>query len=245
MRIAMIGTGWLGEKLAQFLVAKNQHVIATTTSPEKIIALGDIATEVHLLDFTKNPDFSVLANVDVAIFSMPIAKHDWYAGFQKLNQEFTKTLLFSSTGIYPQEKKTFTEDDEDNLRTDLLTSEETVQKKYPQTIILRLAGLMGDERTIQNIYKNRAPEHPNKRVNLIHYQDILEMVWLLIQSEQRSRIYNIVAPEHPTVAEILNTNETSGETLAEADQRIISSQRFIQDFNYKFIHPNPKNFPTQ
>ena len=239
MRIAIIGCGWVGERLAKYLVGKNHHVIATTTSPEKIVPLQQVATEVQLLDFNSTIVFGFLAAVDVAIFGMPISRNAWHQGFEKLNNEFPKTILFSSTGIYPQENKVFTEKDTNNLRADILASENLVRQKYPQTNILRFGGLMGDERALKNMFKNRTPENPGKPTNYIHYEDILPIVDLFLHSEIKAETYNIVAPEHPSIAEVLQLESESND---DHKQRIISSEKLIQDFNYTFIHPNPKYF---
>ena len=239
MRIAIIGCGWVGERLAKYLTGRNYHVIATTTSPEKIVPLQKVATEVHLLDFNSTIDFGFLASVDVTIFSMPIARNSWHEGFEKLDQEFTKTIFFSSTGVYPKENKVFTEEDTDDLRADIIASENLVRQKYPQTNILRFGGLMGDERALQNMFKNRTPENPEKLTNYIHYEDILPIVDLLIKSEIKAETYNIVAPEHPSIAEVLHLDS---DNTGDQKGRIISSEKLIQDFNYTFIHPNPKDF---
>ena len=239
MRVAIIGCGWVGEKLAKYLSDKDYHVIATTTSPEKVVPLQKVATEVHLLDFNTAVDFSFLDSVDVAIFSMPISREGWHQGFEKLKKEFPKTLLFSSTGVYPTENKVFTEKDTNDLRADILTSENLVRKSYPQTNVLRFGGLMGDERSLKNMFKNRTPDNPGKLTNYIHYEDILPIVELFIKSEIKSETYNIVAPEHPSIAEVLNLQIASDSDIK---QRIVSSQKLIHDFNYTFIHPNPKYF---
>ncbi|TXF77405.1 NAD(P)H-binding protein [Chryseobacterium sp.] len=241
MKIAIIGCGWVGKRLARYLTDRNHHVIATTTSPEKMADLEAVAAEVHLLDFSKDDGFEFLNSADAAIFSMPISRNTWLKGFEKMKNIFPKTILFSSTGIYPQENKTFTENETENLRADILSAENSVRKKYPQTNILRFGGLMGDERTVQNFFKNRIPEHPGKPVNYIHYDDILKIVEEILNSDKKSVIYNIVAPEHPAIGEILHL-ESNKEDSENFGQRIISSTRFITDFNYKFIHPNPKYF---
>ena len=239
MRVAIIGCGWVGEKLAKYLKNQDLHVIATTTSPEKIIPLQNVASEVHLLDFSSTIDFSFLEMVDVAIFSMPISRNAWHQGFEKLKIEFPKTMLFSSTGVYPQEDYIFTEDDTNNLRTDILTSENLVRKSYPQTNILRFGGLMGGDRSLQNMFKNRTPENPGKLTNYIHYEDILPIVDLFLKSEIQAETYNIVAPQHPSIAEVLNLEV---DNTGDSKQRVISSEKLIQDFNYTFKHPNPKDF---
>ena len=239
MKIAIIGCGWVGERLAKYLVGKNHHVIATTTSPEKIVPFQQVATEVQLMDFNSTINFGFLASVDVAIFSMPIARNAWHEGFEKLDQEFPKTILFSSTGVYSKENIVFIEEDTDDLRADIIASENLVRQKYPQTNILRFGGLMGDERALKNMFKNRTPENPGKPTNYIHYEDILSIVDLFLHSEIKAETYNIVAPEHPSIAEVLNIES---ENNGDHKQRIISSEKLIQDFNYTFIHPNPKYF---
>ena len=243
MRIAIIGCGWVGERLAKFLAAKGNHVIATTTSTENLTMLKNVATEVHLLDFTTTLNFDFLDAVEVAIFSMPISRNSWHQGFDHLNQKFPKTLLFSSTGIYPTQSGVYSEEHTADLRSDIASSENLIRHKYPQTNILRFGGLMGDERSLQNFFKNRLPENPAKATNYIHYQDILAAVALLLPSEIKAETYNIVAPEHPTIAEVLQLeNPGTKDPASASEQRIVSSQKFIQDFNYTFIHPNPKYF---
>ena len=118
-----------------------------------------------------------------------------------------------------------------------------MKEKYPQTTILRFGGLMGDNRSLQNIFKNKSPENPQKKANYIHYEDILAIVEQILHSDKKGRIYNLVAPEHPTIAEILNLEiQKPNKENIKKNQRIISSESLIQDFNYTFIHPNPKYF---
>ena len=243
MKIAIIGCGWLGKRLAKHLSSRNHYVIATTTSPEKIAVLKEAAHEVHVLDFSKEFHPVFLKDMDMAIFSMPISSESWHKGFQKFNVTFKKTLFFSSTGIYPQLNGIYTEHHTANLRADILASEELVTTKFPETIILRFGGLMGAERSLQNFYANRFPPLPEKKVNYIHYGDIAAMVEILLTAENKNSIYNIVAPEHPTVLEVLNADQEASKPSSNEDgDRIISSDLFIKEFNYKFIHPNPKYF---
>ncbi|MBW8359937.1 MAG: NAD-binding protein [Weeksellaceae bacterium] len=243
MRIAIIGCGWVGNRLVKFLTEKDHQVIATTTSSEKIPELQSLGAEVHLLDFGKNYKQDFLKSADVAIFSMPISRDSWFEGFKKLESTFPKTLLFSSTGIYPLKNGIFTEDDEYDLRSDILVAENVVLDKFPQTTVLRFGGLMGDERSLQNFFSRKKPPHPEKKVNYVHYADILPIVELFLTSEPHHKFYNIVAPEHPAIGEILNI-ETEGKSAQPDDvnDRIVSSRRLIQEFNYTFIHPNPKYF---
>lgn len=243
MKIAIIGCGWVGKRLAKYLTERNHHVSVTTTTPDKITELKTVAAEVHLLDFTEVSETDFLNDAEIAIFSMPISQNSWHQGFESISNVFPKTILFSSTGIYPQQNRIFTENDTDHLREDILNSEMKVLEKYPQTIILRLGGLMGDERSLKNFFKNKTVPHPEKLVNYIHYEDILASINLLLHSDKAAGIYNFVAPEHPSMGEILNIEDKN--TMVQADlssQRIISSELFVQEFSYTFIHPDPKYF---
>ncbi|UFK97068.1 NAD(P)-binding domain-containing protein [Kaistella faecalis] len=242
MKIAVIGCGWVGKKLAEYLTGRGHHVIATTTSPDKIQELKTVAAEVHLLDFSKDSESEFLNDTDAAIFSMPISRSSWFKGFEEMQNLFPKTILFSSTGIYPQENRIFSEKDTTNLRTDIAAAEKTVREKYPQTNILRFGGLMGGERTLQNFFRNREVSNPEKRVNYIHYEDILAIVELLINSDKASAIYNVVAPKHPAIGEILNREDGKSADSYDSGQRIISSELLIKEFNYTFLHPDPKFF---
>ena len=243
MKIAIIGCGWLGKRLAKHLSGRNHYVIATTTSPEKIAVLKESAHEVHVLDFSTEFDSGFLQDAEIAIFSMPISRDLWHKGFQKLNVTFKKTLFFSSTGIYPQLNGIYTDHHTANLRADILASEELVTTKFPETIILRFGGLMGAERSLQIFYANRIPPWPEKKVNHIHYEDISAMVEILLTADNQNKLYNIVAPEHPTVLEVLNGDKEESKSRSNEDgARIICPDLFIKEFNYKFIHPNPKYF---
>ncbi len=238
MKIAVIGCGWLGERVAKHLLNEGFKVLVTATSLEKLDYLNKIFPETYLLKFGETTDFSFLKNVDVAVFSMPSSRNDWHEGFKEFPVDFKKSIYFSSTGIYPESKITFTELYQENLRKDLQLSEEIIRNKFPQTNILRLAGLMGDERNLNNFFKNRKPTNLEKAANHIHYEDIVVAVKLILQSNFESEVYNLVAPNHPTLAEIFNTEDAG----PEIPQRIISGQKFIQNFNYKFIHSNPLYF---
>ena len=84
MKIAIIGCGWVGEKLARFLSAKGHYVIVTTTSVEKTERLKEISAELHLLDFARNSETDFLNDVEITIFSMPISRDGWLEGFKKI-----------------------------------------------------------------------------------------------------------------------------------------------------------------
>jgi nucleoside-diphosphate-sugar epimerase len=243
MKIAIIGCGWLGQRLAKYFTDRHHTIIVTTTSPEKLEVLKKISAEVHLLDFSKDFNAKFLESVEIAIFSMPVSRNSWFDGFSTLKASFSKTMFFSSTGIYPVQDGLYTEQNTENLREDIVAAENLVKTKYLETIILRLGGLMGDDRSLHHFYADRQPPDPEKKVNYIHFEDISAMVEILLTAENKNQVYNFVAPEHPTIAEVLDIKKQQNKKpLNENSGRIISSELFIKEFNYKFIHPNPQYF---
>jgi nucleoside-diphosphate-sugar epimerase len=49
MRVLILGAGLVGRELASRLTAKGHEVVATTTTPEKVAGLREVAAEVHVL----------------------------------------------------------------------------------------------------------------------------------------------------------------------------------------------------
>ncbi|MEG2077608.1 MAG: hypothetical protein RRZ31_02395, partial [Chryseobacterium sp.] len=79
------------------------------------------------------------------------------------------------TGVYPDTEKEFTEDDLDSQDVE---SESFILEKFPKTNILRLAGLMGDQRLL----KNYNITNLDQLVNHIHYADICSVVEKMLNS---------------------------------------------------------------
>jgi hypothetical protein len=77
-------------------------------------------------------------------------------------------FLMSSTGVYPQTEKEFIEED---LPAQEVESESFILERFPQINILRLAGLMGDNRLLKNYnISNRSvgKPHPLRRYLFRH-----------------------------------------------------------------------------
>lgn len=150
----------------------------------------------------------------------------------------------SSTGIYPQVQHYI---DEDTFPADLLENklyniEKIFLEKIPEINILRLGGLMGQDRMFYKYYKEAGR---NDAVNHVHYEDICRVIEKMIGLELKGKIYNIVAPLHPTKGEVY-----AYQTRADLDpaipqkieNRIISSEKMIRELAYSFAFPDPKTF---
>jgi hypothetical protein len=142
----------------------------------------------------------------------------------------------SSTGIYPDVEKEFTESDKPASEVE---SESFILEKFPQTNILRLGGLMGGERLL----KNYTISNLDQLVNHIHYADICSVIEKMLDIHSQSKVYNVVAPVHPNKEEIINAQKDlpySGERNQKG--RIISSAKLISELDFEFQYPDPRYF---
>ncbi|WP_313095507.1 hypothetical protein [Empedobacter sp.] len=109
-------------------------------------------------------------------------------------------------------------------------------------IILRLGGLMGDDRFLSK-YIDLNSENLSQMVNHIHYLDICQVIERIINSNKNSSIYNVVTLEHATKEEVLEY-QLYKKIISSINRegKIISSQKIQDEFNYEFLYPNPVYF---
>jgi len=142
----------------------------------------------------------------------------------------------SSTGVYPQTERDFTEDDAPAKDVE---SENFILNKFPQTNILRLGGLMGDQRLLKNYNISQL----DQLVNHIHYADICLVVEKMLDNKSESKVYNVVAPIHPNKEEVINAQKDlpyDGERTTVG--RTISPKRLIDELNFEFQYADPRYF---
>ncbi|MDZ7614085.1 MAG: hypothetical protein U5K51_10645 [Flavobacteriaceae bacterium] len=130
----------------------------------------------------------------------------------------------------------------DQLHQTLNKIEMVLAEKLPDINILRLGGLMGKERMFYRYYKESGR---NEVVNHIHYIDICKVIEKMILLELKGKIYNVVAPLHPTKGEVY-AHQTNSSTVPgisdKTENRIISSDKMIRELAYSFMYPDPKTF---
>jgi len=142
----------------------------------------------------------------------------------------------SSTGVYPDAPGEYAEE---SLSPDEVAGERMIINKYPQANILRLAGLMGDNRLLKN-YNVSNLDAP---VNHIHYEDICHIIEKMIERGSEGKLYNIAAPKHPSKAQVINTQKNlpfPKEAIGEG--KIILSSKLTSELDFIFKYPDPKDF---
>lgn len=249
-KLGIIGYGWLGSRIADFLSSQFK-IYATTTSPEKLADLKSKSIRVELVEF---PDenkahqistWDVISSLDAVIITIPFSSRQSCASslFNKIQNisaflgDYSGQLfMMNSTGVYDKEEKEYTEADK---AIDKVSSERLFKTYFPQINILRLAGLMGDDRLLKN-YNVSNLDAP---ANHVHYQDIARVVHLMIELELHAKLYNVVAPIHPSKQDVINAqNNEVYDVEKEAKGRIISSAKLIEELGFTFKFPDPRFF---
>ncbi|MDG2465559.1 MAG: hypothetical protein P8M61_10770 [Crocinitomicaceae bacterium] len=209
--IGIIGLGWLGESLADFLKTEQNQVWGTVTSAEKAARISQKG--ISTLRWNSQDSFSeelkkYFSQTDILILNLPpsvfktITYAEGLSAFIPYLNKKAKVIFTSSTGVYPDHLENVREDyvfqTEDSNK--LIEAEETLQQQLGDRLsILRLAGLIGEDRNpVRYLAKKEVNDDPNKGVNLIHRKDILRVVDLLISRNVFGEIFNVCHPSHPT-----------------------------------------------
>ncbi|MGH1517753.1 hypothetical protein [Chryseobacterium sp. JK1] len=249
-KIGIIGCGWLGGHIAEKL-SGHYEIFATTTTESKIEDLSAKGYHPTLVDFPDEDiaeniqEWEVASQLDAVIITVPFSgirgvevpmngkAHNVLAF---LGDYKGQLLMMSSTGVYPMIDKEFTEDDQP---ADDIPSEYGIKSRFPDVNILRLAGLMGDNRLL----KNYNISNLDLLVNHIHYADICSVVEKMLDQQSKAKVYNVVAPVHPNKEEIINAQKSlpySGERTSHG--RTISPAKLISELNFEFQYPDPRYF---
>ncbi|MDQ1857177.1 NAD-binding protein [Chryseobacterium sp. WLY505] len=249
-KIGIIGYGWLGERLAAFLSEK-YTLSATTTTENKVNQLSAKGIHAVIASF---PDYQLaeplsqweeINNMDALIITIPVSEKSCcvsslYNRIQNLSAfigDFKgQMFLMSSTGVYPDIAKEFTEEDVPLVN---VSGERMLRNKFPQLNILRLGGLMGDNRLLKN-YNVSNLDHA---VNHIHYADISGIISEMIEQKSESKLYNVTAPIHPAKSQVINAQKNiEDDEVFEVKGKKVLSSKLVSELDYVFQYPDPRTF---
>lgn len=253
-QIGLIGCGWLGARVVAHLLPARK-VVATTTSEDRLPTLGAAGIEAHLVKFSDTvpylgPPAGWVSGCDVLLITVPFSKRtapdDLLHKLRNLiayTGPFDGQVFFmSSIGVYGATDGLLTEDNvpPEELHVGLEAVENGVRVAYPQANILRLGGLMGDERYLSKY----AVREPLEWANHVHYYDVGLVVAEMIRRQTSGKLYNLVAPRHRNKQEILDY-QLEGILpvgIATGRGRRISSEKLQRELNYTFALPDPLYF---
>ncbi len=268
MKISIIGCGWLGLPLGKFLAEQSYLVKGSTTSEEKLPLLTQAGIQAYKIIVTNQLEGEPKDFFDADILVINIPPKRRLENIQTTHPQQIKAILaeakkgsiqqvifISSTGVYGNENRILTEADALNpVRNSgeaLVIIEALLQKEKDLNVtILRMAGLVGGDRKAGRFLSGKR-DIPNgqARVNMVHRDDCIQVIYQIIKQEKWGDIYNVCADEHPT-REAFYTSQAKKQGFdlphfakgAEVVYKIISNQKLKTALGYTFLHPNPMEF---
>ncbi|MGX2947388.1 NAD(P)H-binding protein [Frederiksenia canicola] len=250
--IAIIGLGWLGMPLAERLLEKGWQVKGSkrqVTHHPKI--------EIYPFDLSafSSESLQSLLNVNAVVINIPpskISAENYLDGIKRLvqqaiSQQVKQLIFISTTGVLPLQAGTFDESFATDLRNPTAQLEPWLQQQPIACDILRLGGLIG---------KNRHPVHylagkqnlsgAGQPVNLVHQQDCIRAIELLLSMPNGQRLFHLVAPQHPTrqdyygaMAKKFGLPDLHFSPENQPLVRIISGEKICRELGFEYCYPDP------
>lgn len=252
-RIGIIGLGWLGESLGDFLLSKGFSVWGTVRTSDKAERIRKKGIDVVQWESSSEISEALqreISKSDVLVLNLPPSVFSGvnYAtglcSFLPFLSSHARVLHTSSTGVYPEhlqdaiETYVFQTEDSNHL----LEAENALQEKLSDRLCrLRLAGLIGEDRNPVNyLAKTEVNSDPDKPINLIHRKDILRIVLQIIKNDQFGEVFNVCHPDHPSrkdyytkKAQQFNLGEIRFENQGERQAyKIVNCCKLRQELNY-------------
>ncbi|MDR0219139.1 MAG: SDR family oxidoreductase [Enterobacteriaceae bacterium] len=278
-KVSIIGLGWLGMPLAQMLLRSGVQVVGSKTTPDGVEAACMCGVDCHLLNLTPEivcdaDKLAQLMSVDVLVLALPVRSvAEGGAGYVKAVQLLVDTALSysvphiiftSSTSVYGSSIGHLNENSPLSPETQsakALVELENWLHQLPNTSvdILRLAGLVGSGRHAGRFLAGKkAVVGGENAVNLVHQDDAISAIKLLIQRSEGGNIYNLCAPKHPKKSEfyaqacrqlnlippefLLPEENEEGKNHS-GEYKVIDGSRICRDLGFEYQYPDPGRMP--
>jgi len=272
--VSILGCGWMGRPLAQHLVARDVIVRGSTTTPEKVDALRDDGVEPYLLTLDpglEGENASALFKSRILVLNIPPSRSrgDVEVYYRRQIDAVRKAatggavewiLFASSTGVYPNVERTVTEADQPPGQPDALpgsrrstglavlaAEKQLMDDPSFATTIVRFGGLYGGDRHPGRFLAGRTNvSRPEAPVNLIHRDDCVALLTVLLEQGIRDEVFNACADAHPTrramytrAAEAFGLEPPTFDASDATTGKQVDNQKVKARCGYQFLHPDP------
>lgn len=266
--ISILGLGWLGLPLANYLTEKGYRVKGSVTSAEKVNTIGNNKIEVSVVNVEASQmevsDASFF-ETDVLFINIPprripdiehVFPNQLLQIISRIKDRGVKKVIFvSSTSVYPENIGRAHEirnpkPDKASGKACLLAEQHLFRQEDFQTTVIRFGGLIGADRNPHRFMKRGVKNGMgNKPVNLIHLDDCIGIIAHLIEFNVWGEVINGVCPLHPTRAEFysqaakaVNVEIPEFESSNQSDFKEVSAQKITEQLGYKFKYPSPLDY---
>lgn len=230
--IAILGCGYVGKAIALYWRQKQHNLTVTTTNPERISELQEVADQVVIMrgddleavrSVIKNQEtifISIAPTSNVRVDAKTYEK-TYIPTMENLklaleNNHTVKQIIYiSSSSVYGNQEGNFIDENtpvkiEDEYGEILVKAEQILLKIAQNNCkisILRLGGIYGPKRELNQRFKKLAgktlPGDGNNFIAWIHLDDIVNAVDFVHQN-QLEGIYNLVNDFNMTTKQILD-----------------------------------------
>ncbi|MCE0846457.1 SDR family oxidoreductase [Buttiauxella sp. A2-C1_F] len=273
-KVAIVGLGWLGMPLALSLSARGWQVTGSKTTLDGVEAARMCGIDGYQLQLTPelvcdSDDLDALLDADALVITLPARRtgdgDDFYLQAVQeivdsaLAHNIPRIIFTSSTSVYGETEGSVKETSplEPVTASGLVLKElETWLHDLPGTSvdILRLAGLVGPERHPGRFLAGKTNVANGAHgVNLVHLEDVISAITLLLQAPKGGHIYNLCAPAHPTRAEFyslmarqMNLDAPVFRTETQNGHgKLVDGNRICNELGFEYQYPNPLVMPMQ
>ncbi len=254
-KISILGCGWLGMPLGEFLVDHDYEVSGSTTRLEKLYEIEVRGMQSYQIDLkNESSDVGDFFFTDFLIVTIPPSNSkdpkDYFSQLEKIKSlaadGFCKNILMiSSTSVYPDLNGEVTEQDASETALtrsgiSLLQAEEIL--RAPNNTILRFSGLFGGNRQPGRWFAGKKDlKGGNLPVNMIHLEDCIHVIHTIISGEHWGETFTACAEQHPekrdyytNMAERLGLEAPQYLEEKLGDWKIVSSAHLIEQTGYTF-----------
>jgi nucleoside-diphosphate-sugar epimerase len=248
MKISVIGCGWLGLPLAKRLLDIGHEVHGSTTQDSRLTLFSDISIQGFVYDGLEHDQLpEIVKACDVAIINFPPSRSANYAAqltdlISQFSQQ-TKIIFTSSTGVYQDLDGQCNELSPVIETHPVFLAEEAVRHSGRKHMILRLAGLISEDRHPVKYLAGKQNTDGQKVVNLVHREDVIAAIISILNQQVWDETFNVCFPKHPTRAEYYVEQAEHRHlslptfTFSEGSGKEIVSAKLIERLNFTFNNP--------
>ena len=264
--VSILGCGWLGLPLGEYLVGKGYGVKGSTRTSEALAAMKAAGIEPYYISLepglTGGEGFERFFESGVLVINFPPERREDIVDFHteqikslisRVEKSPVKNVIFvSSTSVYPELGREVFEDEEappEKASGKALVIAERLLLDNPafRTAVLRFGGLIGyDRKPGRFISGRKGLAGGNSPVNLIHRDDCVMIIEKIIEKGVYGEIFNACADLHPKrkdyyTAQALKIGvpPPAFEDGGEPAFKIVRSDKLKTFLGYEFKYPDP------
>ena len=248
--VSILGSGWLGQPLAESLKKAGYRIHLSTRSSDKATQLKALSVVPYIVDIENlTESIQQFLQTEVLIINITCKVLSAYQNLlHEIEKSSIKKVLFvSSTSVYPSHYGLCKEDDPLTEETNLRCIEKlfTESDSFDCTVI-RFAGLIGAKRHPGRFFATgKSVKDGNGKLNLIHLDDCLKLIETILAKNAWGEIFNGCADNHPAkkdyycqMAKSLGYPEPDCVVLEKSATKVVCNQKIKDQLGYEFIHPD-------